>query len=162
MNKPNGYSGLQIGLHWLTALLIGTNYVISDGMEDAFDASLNGMASPVAATTSIHVYVGMAVLALVALRLVTRFLRGVPAEVETGSPLTRVAARVVHAALYVLLFAVPGFGILAWFGGIEVFGDLHVLAMNTLMAFALAHAAAAIFHHYVLRDQLIRRMTRPA
>jgi len=34
----------------------------------------------------------------------------------------------------------------------------HGLAANALIALALLHAAAALFHHFVLRDGVLRRM----
>ena len=37
---------------------------------------------------------------------------------------------------------------------------LAVLAMDAMMLLILVHAGAAIFHHYVLKDGLLRRMTR--
>ena len=46
MSTSTGYSRLQIALHWAIAALIVANYLISEGMEDAFDGMMEG--SPVA------------------------------------------------------------------------------------------------------------------
>jgi len=37
-------------------------------------------------------------------------------------------------------------------------GDLHALGANSLMILAGIHAAAALFHHYVWKDGVLRRM----
>jgi len=58
-----------------------------------------------------------------------------------------------------LMIAVPALGVAAWFFGIDQAADLHVLVMNAMMLLILGHAAMAIFHHYVLRDGLLSRMT---
>jgi cytochrome b561 len=41
----------------------------------------------------------------------------------------------------------------------EFLEEAHELAANVLVALALLHAGAAIFHQYILRDHLLERMT---
>jgi cytochrome b561 len=89
-------------------------------------------------------------------------------------------AHLAHWGLYALLLAlVPlGFAIrwsgnhpLSFFGLIDIPAafrlarpnarsarELHELAANILMALAGLHAAAALFHQYVLRDGVLARM----
>jgi len=40
----------------------------------------------------------------------------------------------------------------------QAVGNLHKYAANALVILALLHALAALFHHYVLRDTVLRRM----
>jgi cytochrome b561 len=40
----------------------------------------------------------------------------------------------------------------------RLIGDWHALAANAIMIVAALHAAAALFHHYVLHDRVLRRM----
>ena len=40
----------------------------------------------------------------------------------------------------------------------RLIGGWHELAANAILIVAGGHAAAALFHHYVLRDGLLRRM----
>lgn len=156
MASKDGYSRLQIALHWATAALIVGNYFISDGMADAFDAKMEGAAFGGLVPTY-HVWAGVALLAIVVLRLIIRFASGAPAPKETG--LQAMAASTVHWVLYAMMIAVPCLGIAAWFFGIDQAADLHVLVMNAMMVLILGHAAMAIFHHYILRDGLLSRMT---
>ncbi len=157
MTLKTTYSGLQIGLHWATALLIAANYFISDGMGEALDAHIAG--EPVVGLTPTwHVWSGTVLLGLVVVRLVVRVLSG---ELEAGEPKTlqRRVADVGHWVLYALMLAVPVLGALTWFGKMDAFGNVHVMVMNALMLVILGHAAMAIFHHYVLKDGLLSRMT---
>ena len=151
------YSGWQIGLHWATAVLIAANYLISDGMGDALDAHLAGQ--PVLGLTPVwHVWAGTVLLALVILRLVVRVTAGVP-HGEGRKTLATWAADIGHWVLYALMLAVPALGAITWFGRTNATGDLHVLVMNVLMITILGHAAVAIFHHYVLKDRILNKMT---
>lgn len=151
------YSRGQIVLHWLIGALIVANYFVSEGMEDAFDGSMEG--EPVSGLVpNWHVYAGLAVLVLVLVRLVLRMTNGTPRPMADG--LADRAARAMHGVLYLLMIAVPVLGAITWYGGIDVTADLHVLAMDLMMVLALAHAAVALFHHYVLKDGLLTRMTR--
>jgi cytochrome b561 len=157
MTKAADYTGLQVGLHWATALLIGANYFISEGMGEALDAHLDGQAVAGFVPTW-HVWSGSLLLVLVLVRLVVRFATGAPKSDTVRKP-SDVAAEVGHWVLYGLMLAVPLLGAITWFGMTDTTGDLHVLVMNALMVVILGHAGMAIFHHYVLKDGLLRKMT---
>lgn len=156
------YSGLQIGLHWASALLILGNYLISEGMGEALDAHISGEATP-GLTPLWHVWAGTLLLGLVVLRLVVRLRRGAPARQGPPSLADR-AAEAGHWLLYALMLATPLLGAVTWFARFDATGDLHVLVMNALMLVILGHAGVAIFHHVVLKDGLLNRMRpgRPA
>ncbi|MDO8311826.1 MAG: cytochrome b/b6 domain-containing protein [Sideroxyarcus sp.] len=159
MTGTTAYSRMQIALHWGIAALIGVNYVVSEGMEDVFDARMTGSLSSTA-NSAVHVYVGIAVMVLVVLRLILRLVRGAPAAVHSNKPLMDMTAKGAHAALYVLMLAVPALGAISWFGGVDATAEIHVLAVNVMMSIVLVHAAAALFHQLVLRDGLLSRMVR--
>lgn len=161
MSSKTGYNGLQIGLHWLIAALICTNYLVSEGMEDAFDAMAEGEGTGGGLVSTVHVYVGLAVLALAVLRLIVRFASGAPdAPGDQGSIGVKLAGW-GHKALYLLMILVPALGAITWYGKTEITADAHVIAMNVMMLLALGHAVIAIFHQYVLKDGLLARMVRP-
>jgi cytochrome b561 len=164
MSAKTGYNGLQIGLHWLIAALICTNYLVSEGMEDAFDSMVEGEGGAEAASalvTNVHVYVGLAVLALAVLRLIVRFASGAPEAPGVPGSLGVMLAGLGHKALYLLMILVPALGAITWYGKTETTADAHVIAMNVMMLLALGHAVIAIFHQYVLKDGLLARMVRP-
>lgn len=151
------YSGLQIGLHWATALLIVANYLVSEGMGEALDARLAGEAGPGGLTPVWHVWAGTLLLVLVVVRLAVKLMTPGPAPEASPSLAERVATA-GHWLLYLLMLAVPALGAVTWFGRTDATGDLHVLVMNVLMLVVLAHAVVALFHHFVLRDGLLNRM----
>jgi len=91
--------------------------------------------------------------------------------VEDPGPLHRLA-KATHAALYVLLQAIVGLGIVnAFVRGVSLgpvslpqLGDpewrrslthWHGLAANVLMALALFHAVAALVHRYLWHDAVL-------
>ena len=106
-----------------------------------------------------HVAFGMAILALVLLRLVVRLRRGVPEAPGVPGSLQVKAADWGHRLIYLLTIAVPLGGMSIWFGGMDN-GDVHGFFANALMIVVLGHALMALYHQYVLKDGLLRRMMR--
>jgi cytochrome b561 len=120
------------------------------------------------------------VLALVLLRAAWRFFNPPPALPGGTAQLIRIAAHLGHAALYLLMIAVPVFGILfTWAGGrtlsvwglVEIpppawvdpdlhdsFRTLHETCANAILWLVGLHVAAALTHHYVFKDGLLDRM----
>lgn len=162
MSTTTGYSPLQIALHWGVALGVLFNYIVSEGMEDAFDAMVEGEAVAAGAEASwgvpgLHVWVGVAVLVMVVLRLIVRLVQGGPAA-DPG--LGGALATWGHRALYLLMFAVPALGAYSWFAQVDATAEPHAVLANVLMILAGGHALMAIVHQYVLRDGLMLRMLR--
>jgi cytochrome b561 len=154
-----GYGGVQIALHWLVAAGVGFNYLVSEGMEQAFDATVMGEGTaPDSLVPALHVWIGVAILVLVALRIVVRLTKGAPAP-DAG--LQGSLALWMHRVLYLLMAAVPLGGALTWFAGLEPLGDLHVLGANILIGLGGAHAVVALAHHFIVKDDTLRRMIRP-
>lgn len=153
----NNYSHIQIALHWLIVLLFAFNYFYGDAMGRLFDAHNEG--KPIDLWPGMaHVYVGLTMLALVVVRLIVRRQFGVPTAPATPYGWMETASFWTHRSLYVLMLAVPVAGAIAWYRGIETVANIHVYAMNALLILAGAHAAAALYHHYILKDGLLKRM----
>jgi cytochrome b561 len=127
-----------------------------------------------------HKSVGITILALVTLRLAWRAVHEHPPLPGNLKPYERMLARLTHIALYVLLFALPltgwtmssarGFPV-SWFGFFTLpnlvpksrpLYDVLVLTHHTLAWFLFAvvalHVAAALKHHFVHKDDVLRRM----
>lgn len=155
MKTTIGYSGLQIGLHWLIAILIVTAWFTGEGAEEAMEVVEEGGVTGFVP----HVLVGLAILALVAVRVLVRLGRGAPAAPGEPGSLSAWAADWGHRLIYLLMIAVPLGGIATFFLGLDV-GEVHGLAANVLMLVALGHALIALYHQYVLKDGLLRRMMK--
>lgn len=153
------YSSLQIALHWGIFLLFALNYVVSDGMGRALRTKLEG-GEPDQFAALIHPPVGLAILALAVIRILVRLRQGAP-ELPPAKPLMNQVAKLGHLALYLLLVAVPLSGIAAWGLGIRDAGEVHEVLVNLAVLVIVGHAAAAIYHHFVLKDGLMDRI-RPA
>lgn len=155
MKTTTGYSGLQIALHWLVAILIVIAWFTGEGAEEAMEVAEEGGVVGFVP----HVALGLAILALVVVRVLVRLGRGAPAAPGVPGSLQVLAADWGHRLIYLLMIAVPLGGISTFFLGLEV-GEIHGLAANVLMAVVLGHALLALYHQYVLKDGLLRRMMR--
>ena len=99
-DASNKYTRTAIVLHWVIALLIAANVVLTwivDALPDAW-------VRPVIDT---HKSIGITVLGLAAMRLLWRFVHRPPALPATYSRWERAGAHVAHALLYLVIFALP-------------------------------------------------------
>ena len=71
------------------------------------------------------------------------------------------ASKATHVAFYCLLVGVPVSGLLAFYVW-DWMGDIHALAKPAFIVLIGIHAGAALFHHFVLKDTVLRRMLVPA
>ena len=157
-----GYSALQISLHWVIAALVFFQLVFGESMTTVVDAAEEGTAvSPTDQfLATAHYWVGISILAFVALRLIVRLASGAPKPTGAASWMT-FAATAAHWAFYLLLVAVPTTGLLAIYVSDE-FGDIHALAKPVFIGLIALHAAGALFHQFFLKDGTLRRMLVPA
>ena len=174
LTTPSVYSGPARFFHWATVLLLAAQFAIAWTMPDVHRGT-----QPVG-LIAWHLSVGMLILLLVALRIVWRFTHPAPPELPSIPRPLAAVARLTHWALYLLLIALP---LMGWanassrgwptfmgtllplpsltpegspFG--HSLGDWHSVFAWFLLALAGLHAAAALFHHFVLRDATLRRM----
>ena len=84
---------------------------------------------------------------------------GAPVLKETNQ-LLAFFAKAVHWAFYALLVIVPVTGLLAVYANPEI-GEIHQLAKPIFIVLIAVHAAAAVFHQFVLRDGTLSRMLVP-
>lgn len=162
LQRSNGYTSTQIGLHWLIVALVLFQLVFGESMVTATDAAEEGttLGGTDAFLATAHYWVGIAILALVAVRLLVRLRTGAPAPID-GNPLLRLAAKAMHWLFYAMLVAVPISGLLTVYVNPEI-GDIHQLAKPAFIVLILLHAGAALFHQFVLRDGTLKRMLVPA
>ncbi|MEO5806443.1 cytochrome b/b6 domain-containing protein [Devosia sp.] len=158
--KP-GYASTQIGLHWLIAALVVFQLVFGESIVAATEAAEEGgtLSAADAVLASAHYWVGISILMLVAVRLAMRLRLGAPALLEPN-PILALLAKLTHWAFYALLVIVPVTGLLTVYVNPEI-GEIHQLAKPVFIALIGLHAAAALFHQFVLRDGTLMRMLVP-
>lgn len=173
-NSTERHGSLSIGLHWLMLLLLIAVYVCID-LREFFPKG----SEPREALKTWHFMLGLSVFVLVWLRLLSN-LTGPTPRIEPDPPKwQKRSAWLMHVALYVLMIGMPlaGWLILSAEGKPIPFFGLHLPALihesknmaelikevhetgGTVGYFLIGlHAAAALFHHYVVRDNTLRRM----
>ena len=168
--NANRYSPMSIGLHWLMLLLIAAVYATIE-LKGNFPKG----SEPRELLKHWHFMLGLSVFALVWLRLLARWIK--PVANLPGWP--ERFARMMHLALYALMIGLPLLGWLTLsaagkpipFFGLELpalvpvnaeragqYKELHELLGQAGYWLIGLHAAAALLHHYVLRDDTLRRM----
>ena len=157
----HGYSSLQIALHWTVVVLIVTNYLLGGAMSQTFNALQRGAEVTSLGGAYAHVAIGLSLLIVMIARLTARLQRPVAVAPDSGHPLLSTLGRITHLSFYGILLLIPVLGAIAWFGGVGAAGNAHALAVWALIALIALHVSANLFHHFVLRDGLIRRMLRP-
>ena len=160
MPTPRGYSRSQILLHWVIAILLVPQFLFDDGISGAFRTLMKEGTTTMTTGAVVHIVPGIAIFVLVLWRLVLRLARGAP-EAPGEPGLQRTAGIVVHWLLYALLIIMPVTGLVAWFGGVGAAGEVHEILQNLLLVLIGLHVAAALWHQFGLKDNLLNRMRQP-
>ena len=171
MPTPTRYNPVLVALHWLLAamviimLMVGLTQLGETPNDDAKIQVL-----------SMHMPIGITILALMLVRLFVRFFTKKPSPASVGNPLLDKVGVGVHYLLYLAVFgmAVSGLGISAQAGlptivfegsgslppDFSVFppADGHGFLAYTLSGLVLLHVGAALYHQFVRRDNLLARM----
>ncbi len=173
-NSTDSYGAIAQMLHWTVVVLILLSWPTGQ-FEDAFPEATK------AVVLFIHMTTGFAIVGLVVIRLLWRLSDRPPAPIASSfGPWADRAGRLMHYALYALLIVVPIVGMLVQFGrgrAVPVFGlfeiaspwtadrafarnmkEVHEVLANLMLILAGLHAAAALVHHWVLRDRTLVRM----
>lgn len=173
-NSTKRYGSLSIWLHWLMLVLIIAVYACIE-LREYYPRGSNVRE----ALKSWHFMLGLCVFALVWLRLVGIMIGKVPQILPSPAKWQIRSAKAMHLALYVLMIGMPllGWLLLSASGKPIPFFGLHLPALTSenkniadtikeiheaggtagyfLIGF---HAAAGLFHHYVMRDNTMLRM----
>ena len=173
-NTTQRYGSISIGLHWLMLVILIAVYACIN-LTDLYPKG----SEPREALKTWHFMLGLTVLVLVALRMVNRLAGGNPVVSPSLPVWQQRLASAIHFALYALMLAMP---ILGWlllsaagkpvpFFGVrlpallaenkdlaEPLKEAHE-TIGTIGYFLIgAHALAALFHHYITRDNTLLRM----
>lgn len=171
-DDATNYDNVAIALHWTTAFLVIANFVLAE----TWDYFARPTAHFLQAT---HMSFGILLGAVIIARLVWRQIPGHQiSSIEAGW--VRMASKAGHYLLYLLLVTEVGLGLFVqWVRGkaLVFFGlgipsplsalprpvrhqvtEVHDWIAWTIVIIAALHAAAALYHHYVLKDRVLKRM----
>jgi cytochrome b561 len=186
-NTAEAYGSLARFLHWAIVLLILPQYFLVEGADEFPEVSQQA-----AQLMGLHKSLGFLVLVLALVRIGWKVInRPHPAPIGDVA-WQRKAAAAGHGMLYLLIVLQPltgwimvsagdySFSLFGWLTVPplvrpnhdlhEALEEVHEVLFWLTVAVATVHVAAALFHHWVLRDDTLRRMlpftrfqaTRPA
>lgn len=173
-NTRQAYGMIAQLLHWSVMIGIVLQFVWSWRIDET-DSIRQQFA-----LVNQHKSIGMTVLALVLLRLAWRAFNPPPPHPDTMKRWERWAASSAHWLLYALILAMPlsgwayssaaGYGA-EFFGLLDIpgfvpvdehledrLGSLHEWLSWAIVGLVAVHVAAALRHHFFLRDNVLKRM----
>lgn len=174
MTQPvSQYNRTAKAIHWISAISIFALFALGYWMVDLTYYSEWYKVAPFW-----HKSIGIALFALTLLRIVWKITTVTPA-IE-GASWEKTGAKLVHALLYILLisifisgylistadgrgidvfglFSLPGLGSLIE-NQEDIAGEIHFYLTYTLIALASLHALAALKHHFINKDNTLKKM----
>lgn len=165
------YSRSMILMHWLMALLIAAAFATIE-LRELFEKGTTVREG----LKSVHYMIGISVLALVLLRLMLRAISSAPSITPPPPAWQTGLSHATHAVMYVLMAGLP---ILGWLmlsaagkpipfdlptlvpaskDAAEWYKEMHETAGDVFMILIGLHAAAALAHHYLIKDNTLTRM----
>ena len=169
---PKGYDAVTKILHWLIFLAVAAQYAVGEFMPHI------GRKTPETGLVWVHVFLGGIILLLIVIAIVWRLTHPVPQLPELPG-WQRVAAAATHWALYLLVLVMVLLGWAASNGrgwpvtilGVPLpalaqngdrwahtAGDIHSFLVNVLLGLVGLHVAAALYHHFIQRDNVLKRI----
>ncbi len=174
IDPPPQYNRVAKGLHWLMALLIIGLIPLGLYMHDL------PLSPQKLQLYSWHKWAGVSVFVLLLARVAWRLAFPPPPLPWQMSRTQQQLAHLGHLGLYLLMLVIPVSGWLmssakgiqtVWFGVLPIpdliskdkalgaqLADLHALLSWTLVALLIVHVGAALKHHIVDRDDVLKRM----
>jgi cytochrome b561 len=168
------YSTPSIAMHWVMVLLFVAAYALIN-VAEAFEKGSAGRQM----ARDWHFTFGLLIFALVWVRIALRVVGTTPPIQPPPSALMEKLAKGGHLALYALMVVLPVVGWLVLsargkpipFFGLDVpaliapdkalgrqLKEIHELGGNLGYFLIGGHAVAALFHHYVVKDNTVKRM----
>jgi cytochrome b561 len=174
------YDMLSQVFHWVTAVAVGIAFVLGPG---GFGRLMrNGVDPATHLDIVVHETLGLLVFALTALRLLWLAVRPTPPQTLENGPM-KTMAKLAHVGLWLMLLAVPVTAMLTLasesspltlLGGFRAdhlnaylpaslahladWGDVHSFLGDAIVWLAGLHAAAALYHHFMVKDGVLLSM----
>jgi cytochrome b561 len=175
-NKKDSYGLVAILLHWLSAIIIFGLFGLGYWMVD-----LNYYSEWYKTAPMIHKSIGMILFVIILFRLFWKVVNIKP--IAIGNKFEIKISKIVHFVLYLLMLVIFISGYLISTGdgrGIEIFnlftipafnelienqetimGVIHKYSTYSLMFLVTLHALAAIKHHFINKDNILKRIIKP-
>lgn len=169
----NQYHPISTLFHWIVVVLLIAAFAVIE-LKGQFPKGSEAREL----TKTIHGVIGQIIFIVMALRLLARIWFGVP-EPKNPSQTLAILSKVMHRIFYAIILIAPIFGILYFqYAGKEIhfFGlvwpqfvtpdplmkksveNIHELLGNSLYILIGIHAVAALWHHYILKDDVLARI----
>jgi cytochrome b561 len=172
--RTDHYPATSKLLHWLVAVCVLTTAPVAIAMNRVGEGPAQDI------LYNLHKSLGVLLLILMVLRLINRLAVGALTAAPDIEPWQQAVSSVVHTSLYVLLLAMPIVGYIAnsaygaptpFFGLFNlppIVGTNEALATQLftihrwvgwlVIALVLMHVGAALYHHFIRRDSVLKRM----
>ena len=172
--RTDHYPATSKLLHWLVAASVLTTAPVAIAMTRVAEGPTRDT------LYNFHKSLGVVILILMLLRLINRIAVGAPIPDPGIEPWQKTLSSAVHGTLYLLLLAMPVVGYIAnsAFGATTPFFGLFelpaIVAKNEALAtqlftlhrwtgwlvilLVLMHVGAALYHQFVRRDDVLKRM----
>ena len=177
-NTENTYGRVAKVFHWMLFMMLSFSIIAGN-----FLASLPKGPEKMEAA-GMHKSFGAVILMLIMLRLLWKLTNKTPRLPDDTTPAEAFAAKAMHWGLYALMFAQPLSGIMmtqsagfpvSSFGLFEfpvflakdpelakTFLSIHGTVWMILIFAVVGHAGAALHHHFIKKDNVLKQMTRGA
>jgi len=174
------YDALSRAFHWVTAIVVTAAFIL--GPEGFGRLMRNGIDPATRSDIVWHETLGMVVFGLTVLRLLWVAFRPAAPQIAMAGWM-HLASKGAHLALWALMLAVPVSAFLALgseghpltlLGGLRIdqmpviansgladladWGDVHGFLGDAIIWLAGLHAVAAIYHHVILKDGVLKTM----
>lgn len=159
MNAPKRYHSILVTLHWLTVIfMFGAGFLAEDERRSPID---------------IHMILGAILLVLMLARLVARFSTPRPAPLDAGNFFFNMLSGLTHLGLYLTSFLILALGGLVAYKRnlfaylldhsvnlerVRFIGAIHHLWWILLLGLIFLHLVGALYHQFVLKDNVLARM----
>jgi cytochrome b561 len=173
-NSDRHFGTIATAFHWLIVAGLIAQYFLAEAAEDN-----EGRVGTAFDPMNLHQSIGWTILLLAVLRLTWRLIDSHPRWPATMKRHELVLAKLAHASFYVLLFALPlsGWALssadseqLRFFDLVaipalpaqesmkETLEEVHEVLFNVLLALSVLHIVAALKHHFIDHDRVLRSM----
>ena len=170
-STPSNYGTVAVTLHWVSALLIIA--LLFSGFR------AGSVTDPVAKASllAFHAPLGATIFILTLARIAWWWFADTKPDHANGSPEWQIrSAAAVHLLFYIVIIgmSVSGIGMFVLSGaGSMIFADVpgqlpdfqnylpripHGIGARFMVLLLLVHAGAALYHHFIMKDELLKRM----